>query len=406
MNRSVAALLRQAIHSQVPVVGLTHDFYRYPARFSPVFTRAAIQTFTAPGDVVYDPFLGGGTTVVEASSLGRRALGTDISSLAVFLSDVKTTVLSDNQTNGVRAWIRRMVPNLSIWRPSQRADKWAKMGYQRNINTRETWRIRKLLELALSQVTRLKTQEEQRFARCVLLRTGQWALDCRENIPSVEQFRQQLRGNVSDMLKAVVQYRYAVRSASKSHRCSPAVTKPLCLHRSALGIEHDHSIDSHRPIKLVLTSPPYPGVHVLYHRWQVKGRRETPAPFWIAESLDGQGSSYYTFGDRKAEELQPYFDQALGAFSSIAKIINRDTIVVQMVAFAEPDWQLGRYTAMMKQAGFGELKFDELANEADGRVWRSVPNRKWYASQLGTTAASKEVVLFHKLNSSLIAGEN
>lgn len=144
----------------------------------------------------------------------------------------------------------------------------------------------------------------------------------------------------------------------------------------------------------------YPGVHVLYHRWQVKGRRETPAPFWITQSLDGQGASYYTFGDRKAEQLQSYFDHALKAFRSIAKIITQETIVVQMVAFAEPEWQLRRYSAMMNHAGFNELKFDELANNTDGRVWRSVPNRKWYASQLGTTPASKEVVLFHKLNSS------
>ena len=28
-------------------------------------------------------------------------------------------------------------------------------------------------------------------------------------------------------------------------------------------------------VRLVLTSPPYPAVHVLYHRWQVKGRKET-----------------------------------------------------------------------------------------------------------------------------------
>jgi hypothetical protein len=31
-----------------PVRGLTHGFYKYPARFSPSFARAAIETFTQP----------------------------------------------------------------------------------------------------------------------------------------------------------------------------------------------------------------------------------------------------------------------------------------------------------------------------------------------------------------------
>jgi hypothetical protein len=43
-----------------------------------------------------------------------------------------------------------------------------------------------------------------------------------------------------------------------------------------------------RKAKLIVTSPPYPGVHVLYHRWHVDGRRETPAPYWIAGCNDGQ----------------------------------------------------------------------------------------------------------------------
>lgn len=58
------------------VAGFTHDFYRYPARFSPVFVRSVLEHYTQPGDWVVDPFAGGGTTLVEALALGRNALGT------------------------------------------------------------------------------------------------------------------------------------------------------------------------------------------------------------------------------------------------------------------------------------------------------------------------------------------
>jgi hypothetical protein len=65
-----------------PVRGLTHAFYKYPARFSPAFARAAIHTLTQPGDFILDNHVGGGTTLVEALASGRHAIGVDISALA------------------------------------------------------------------------------------------------------------------------------------------------------------------------------------------------------------------------------------------------------------------------------------------------------------------------------------
>lgn len=63
-----------AARSAAPVSGLTHGFYRYPARFSPIFVRAAIEAYSEPGDWVTDPFAGGGTLLVEAMALGRLCL--------------------------------------------------------------------------------------------------------------------------------------------------------------------------------------------------------------------------------------------------------------------------------------------------------------------------------------------
>ena len=62
------ALISGARDSE-PVKGLTHIYYKYPARFSPQFVRAAIETFTRPGQLVLDPHVGGGTTLVEARAL-------------------------------------------------------------------------------------------------------------------------------------------------------------------------------------------------------------------------------------------------------------------------------------------------------------------------------------------------
>ncbi len=293
--------LRNGISSTDPVSGLTHNFYRYPARFSPDFVRSVLLEFSDIGDLVYDPFMGGGTTLVEAASLGRHSIGTDISSLAAFVAKVKTTVLSDAQLLNVETWARITLPMLKVGTDAPREADWIRTGYQRNINSRSTWRIRKLLEVGLSSVDLLDTEAEQHLARCILLKTGQWALDCRTDIPSTDLFRKQAIINAQEMVDAA--HGYASIMRRQKHK--PRV---CCLHRSAIGAEAEKQIQDAGHPALVLTSPPYPGLHVLYHRWQIRGRRETAAPFWIAGTLDGDGASFYTFGDRKQAGLDRYFE--------------------------------------------------------------------------------------------------
>src|SRR5437763_1840477 len=94
-----------AVRTEDPVSGLTHNYYRYPARFSPFFARAAIEAFSRPGDVILDPFMGGATTLVEARARGRHAVGSDINSLSVFLSRAKTEPLSENDLWRVQDWL-------------------------------------------------------------------------------------------------------------------------------------------------------------------------------------------------------------------------------------------------------------------------------------------------------------
>lgn len=377
-----------AIEDQRPVTGLTHNFYKYPARFSPSFARQIVLAFSKPGDLVFDPFMGGGTTLVEARALGRRGAGTDISSLAVFLTETKTSIFAPAELRRIESWAKRLVSKLNLHKPTPHHAEWEGSGYLRNISGRQTWPVRKMLEMALNAIPQFDSDREQKFVRCALLRTAQWALDCRENIPPVREVRARFMVFVDEMVEGARQFAKETRKSG----CADV----LCLHRSAVGVDDDPRVKEIGSPALILTSPPYPGVHVLYHRWQVLGRRETPAPFWIAGTLDGAGASYYTFGDRK--NLPRYYEHARDAFASVAKLASRKTVVAQMVAFSEPGWQLPSYLEVMKDSGFAEISFPELANRRDGRVWRSVPNRKWYADKMGATAGSKEVVLFHKLS--------
>jgi SAM-dependent methyltransferase len=72
---------------------LTHGFHSYAGRMHPTIARGAIAAFSAPGDLVVDPFCGSGTVLVEAMGAGRVAVGVDASPLGVAIAKARTTLL-------------------------------------------------------------------------------------------------------------------------------------------------------------------------------------------------------------------------------------------------------------------------------------------------------------------------
>lgn len=385
-----------AIHDRTPVSGLTHCFYRYPARFSPKFARAAIETFTERGELVYDPFMGGGTTLVEAMALSRKAIGTDLNSLAYFVAKTKTTLLTDGDISAVRSWIKRVPENLKLTRNPERPTDWIEEGYQKNFSNRTTWPIRKTIELALDDLTSLKGKERQAFVRCLLLKTAQWAVDCRKTHPSAARFRQQLVQNSEEMITGALELRHVSRESRES-QAKPSNLLPECFHMPVQELAQRRGSALPRTPKLILTSPPYPGVHVLYHRWQLNGRKESPAPYWIADCLDGNGASFYTFGDRRQPSLGKYFDSMRECYKALSAVAGKGTWLVQLVAFSAPEWQLPLFLGILDDCGFSEIRMGHTSNATDGRSWRAVPNRKFYADHKGMTSSSKEVLLVHRM---------
>ncbi len=71
----------------------SHNFHSFPAKFPPQLPRKFILELTEYGDVVLDPMMGSGTTVIEAFLAGRKSIGFDIDPLALLISEVKVTPL-------------------------------------------------------------------------------------------------------------------------------------------------------------------------------------------------------------------------------------------------------------------------------------------------------------------------
>lgn len=72
----------------------THGIHKYPAKFFPELPRWIIQRYSKVGDLILEPFMGSGTTNLEAMLLLRSSVGVDVDPFSRLLSRVKTLPLS------------------------------------------------------------------------------------------------------------------------------------------------------------------------------------------------------------------------------------------------------------------------------------------------------------------------
>lgn len=92
-------LVRTETHGDIALPTFTNEFWTakqraannlhevsYRACFKPQLPRFFIDRLTQPGDLVLDPFMGRGTTLVESALSGRRAAGADINPLSRILT--------------------------------------------------------------------------------------------------------------------------------------------------------------------------------------------------------------------------------------------------------------------------------------------------------------------------------
>lgn len=75
----------------------SHNFHSFPAKFPPQLPQKFILNLTSEGDVVLDPMVGSGTTVIEGFVNNRKAIGFDIDPLALMITKVKTTIYNKNE---------------------------------------------------------------------------------------------------------------------------------------------------------------------------------------------------------------------------------------------------------------------------------------------------------------------
>lgn len=124
----------------------THGMFKYPCKFIPEIPRWAMRVFLEQpykkAPLIFDPFAGSGTTLLEANLHGFNAVGTEIDDIAKLIIRVKTAKLTEEQmermereyaglmeymdTKRARGF-RPSIANLTHWFPKKTIRKLGRM---------------------------------------------------------------------------------------------------------------------------------------------------------------------------------------------------------------------------------------------------------------------------------------
>lgn len=277
---------------------LLDRIHPYPAKFIPEIPGALLDCLPPPpGSRVLDPFMGSGTTLVEAQRRGYGAVGIDLNPIAALITRVRTGPLADSfleiaaQTlDRAQDMTRAPIPQIP------RLEHWFKPTVQEAVaQLRAAIRLapadaQPALELALSSIlVRVSNQEsDTRYAAIdkPITKTGvfaAFALACRR------------------LADALATRRYGLEN-TQIIRSDVLEVAPA---------------DIRGPIGAVITSPPYPNAYEywLYHKYRMWWLGHDPLAVKAAEI--GARAHFFKKNHHTANDFVRQMERCFGLLAAV-----------------------------------------------------------------------------------------
>ena len=237
-----------------------HALHPYLGKFIPQLVEVFLGRYFKEGDCVYDPFVGSGTTLIEANAFGASALGCDISAFNCLLAQVKTTAYSLGALELALLGALEQARQTSEVVEAKDASKWLRAWYApqalRDLLAYECVasmtldeNARDVASVILSRAARsarMTTHFDLDFPRKPI-RRPYWCYKHRRTCSPVKEAAKFLRRYTSDTVRRIREFA-AVRTDARVK----------VIHGDARFVELPH-----RPTGII-TSPPYPGL-IDYH---------------------------------------------------------------------------------------------------------------------------------------------
>jgi DNA methylase len=230
-----------------------HRLHPYLGKFVPQLVEAFLRRYARPGNLVWDPFVGSGTTLVEANAFGARAAGCDVSAFNCLLGRVKT---AEYEREALLADVVALSTGEPVPRPPTRSAYLETWFAPRALAELQSFRAR-IDGTAYPELWRVVLSRAARSARLARhydldfpaepVRGPYFCHKHRRTCRPVEEAAKFLRRYVRDAVQRVLEFA-DVRLCGRTE----------VLHGDA------RALDPPGPVDLVVTSPPYPGL-IDYH---------------------------------------------------------------------------------------------------------------------------------------------
>jgi hypothetical protein len=311
-----------------------HGLHPYLGKYVPQLVEIFLKRYFHPGDCVYDPFVGSGTTLVEANVFGADAIGCDVSAFNCLLSRVKTTPYAlgalEMSLRAAAEETRQAGPA-----PTDNASEWLRRWYApRALGellqyyavaserlSDPAWDVAKIILSRAARSARLTTHFDLDFPRVPTTAAyfcHKHKRTCRP-VEEAEKFLSRYTADTIRRLRAFAEVRT----------------------RRGVEVVHDDARASrlrHRPDGII-TSPPYPGLidyheqhRYSYELLNLRDRRDAE----IGAASEGTSS----------RALTAYVADMTAVFGNAADQLLRDAPIVIVVNDSR-----GLYPAILRNAG-------------------------------------------------------
>jgi hypothetical protein len=309
----------------------THGLHAFAAKCPPQLAKFAITEYSRPGDTVLDPMAGSGTTLVEASLIGRNAIGFDIDPLACLIARVKSRCLDDQKIEEAYLALSQRI--------SESLNDGGSADYERYIPTQfpniDYWfspEVKKKLAILCSLISTTPMEEDIRdffwvaFSAIILSKVS--VANARDIIHSRHHFfrHERLPDVMGKFDKRVISMRRQMTEFQDLLRQSPETCVDM-RPGDARGLPLDD-----KTIDLIFTSPPYataldyPRAHFL-------------AVGWMQEALGVGLDEYKAGGATYIGSARGRLDGEIGQDKSLTKFPRASAVISQI---AKEDVRKGR----------------------------------------------------------------
>lgn len=314
-----------------------HSLHPYPAKFIPQIPRKAILTWSRPGDLVYDPFCGCGTTLLEARLLGRPSIGTDNNAVAVLVTRAKIAKYSAASIRRVEAFAENLNHALHAAPPHNElvplngvVDYW----FSKEVSQR----------LSVLKALILKTAEPERTLllaafSAIIVRVSLQDSDTRyARVP-----REVSRTDVDRIFKAKL--RDVVESLPS------IIGKKLATARVALADSRAVPFIRSGSVSLIVTSPPYLNAYD-YHKYHRQRLHWIDGDVAFARDLEIGGHDEFT---KPRATPDQYFTDMEDCFAEWQRVLKRRGRCVVLIGDAivtkQPVAVADRYIQLAEKRG-------------------------------------------------------